>query len=53
MQPLAERLRPTTLETYIGQQHLVGEKAILRKAIDNQNRNKTRCLVLLKKALLR
>jgi putative ATPase len=35
MQPLAERLRPQTLEDYIGQQHLVGEKAVLRKAIDN------------------
>jgi putative ATPase len=35
MQPLAERLRPHTLEDYIGQQHLVGEKAVLRKAIDN------------------
>jgi putative ATPase len=35
MQPLAERLRPQNLEDYIGQQHLVGEKAVLRKAIDN------------------
>jgi putative ATPase len=35
MQPLAERLRPQTLDNYIGQQHLVGEKAVLRKAIDN------------------
>ena len=34
MQPLAERLRPQTLEDYIGQQHLVGEKAVLRKAIE-------------------
>ncbi len=31
--PLAERLRPTTLEDLIGQEHLVGEGAILRKAI--------------------
>lgn len=31
--PLAERLRPTTLENLIGQEHLVGEGAILRKAI--------------------
>ena len=31
MQPLAERLRPTSLDNYIGQQHLVGEDAVLRK----------------------
>lgn len=34
-QPLAERLRPKTLADYIGQQHLVGEKAILRRMIDS------------------
>ncbi len=34
MVPLAERMRPNNLENYIGQQHLVGEKAILRKAIE-------------------
>ena len=33
-QPLAERLRPQSLEDYIGQKHLVGEGAILRKMID-------------------
>ena len=33
-QPLAERLRPRTLDDYIGQKHLVGEGAILRKMID-------------------
>lgn len=33
MQPLAERLRPKTLDEYIGQKHLVGEKAILRQMI--------------------
>lgn len=33
MKPLAERLRPTTLENYIGQKHLVGEGAVLRNAI--------------------
>jgi putative ATPase len=31
--PLADRLRPTKLEEMIGQDHLVGEEAILRKAI--------------------
>ncbi|MDX9747391.1 MAG: replication-associated recombination protein A [Paludibacter sp.] len=34
MQPLAERLRPATLNDYIGQKHLVGEKAILRQMIE-------------------
>ena len=33
-QPLAERLRPRSLDDYIGQQHLVGEGAVLRKMID-------------------
>ena len=34
MQPLAERLRPQTLNDYIGQQHLVGEGAVIRRMID-------------------
>ena len=34
MQPLAERLRPTTLDGYIGQQHLVGPGGVLRKMIE-------------------
>ena len=33
-QPLAERMRPRTLDEYIGQRHLVGENAVLRKMID-------------------
>ncbi len=33
-QPLAERLRPRTLDDYIGQHHLVGEGAVLRRMID-------------------
>lgn len=33
-QPLAERLRPRTLDDYIGQRHLVGENAVLRKMIE-------------------
>jgi len=32
-QPLAERLRPKTLENYIGQKHLVGENGVLRKVL--------------------
>lgn len=35
MKPLAERLRPTTLDEYIGQRHLVGQGAILRTMIDS------------------
>ena len=34
MLPLAERLRPKTLNEYIGQKHLVGEGAILRQMIE-------------------
>ena len=33
--PLAERLRPTSLDNYIGQKHLVGKGAILRNMIDH------------------
>lgn len=35
--PLAERLRPTNLDEYVGQQHLVGENGILRRMIDTGN----------------
>ncbi len=31
--PLAERMRPKTLESYLGQETLIGDKALLRKAI--------------------
>jgi len=34
-QPLAERLRPKTLDDYIGQEHLVGKNAVLRKMIES------------------
>ena len=34
MQPLAERMRPTTLDEYIGQEKVVGPNAPLRKAIE-------------------
>lgn len=37
MQPLAERLRPRSLDDYIGQSHLVGQDAILRQMIENGN----------------
>ena len=37
MQPLAERLRPRSLDDYIGQSHLVGQGAILRQMIENGN----------------
>lgn len=35
MKPLAERLRPSTLDEYIGQKHLVGQGAVLRQMIDS------------------
>ena len=37
MVPLAERMRPKTLNEYIGQKHLVGEGAILRQMIESGN----------------
>lgn len=36
-QPLAERLRPKSLDDYIGQDHLVGKGAVLRKMIESGN----------------
>ncbi|MCF6183737.1 MAG: replication-associated recombination protein A [Bacteroidales bacterium] len=36
-QPLAERLRPRTLEGYVGQEHLVGKGSVLRKIIESGN----------------
>lgn len=36
-EPLAERMRPTSLDDYIGQKHLVGEGAILRRMIESGN----------------
>ena len=35
--PLAERLRPQNLDDYLGQEHLIGKEAILRKAIESGN----------------
>ena len=37
LQPLAERLRPKSLDDYIGQRHLVGEHAVLRRMIESGN----------------
>lgn len=34
-EPLAERMRPRTLDEYVGQQHLVGKDAVLRKMIES------------------
>jgi putative ATPase len=36
-QPLAERLRPKTLNDYTGQEHLVGKNSVLRKMIESGN----------------
>ena len=35
--PLAERMRPTTLNEFEGQQHLTGEGSVLKKTIENGN----------------
>ncbi len=35
--PLAERLRPTNFDNYIGQEHLIGKKSVLRKVIESGN----------------
>ena len=37
MQPLAERMRPKTLDDFVGQPHLTGDKGVLRKMIANKN----------------
>lgn len=34
MEPLAERMRPRTLNDYVGQEHLVGENGLMRKMIE-------------------
>ena len=34
MEPLAERMRPRTLDDYVGQEHLVGENGLMRKMIE-------------------
>ena len=36
MQPLAERMRPKTIDEYIGQRHLLGPTSVLRQAIEAQ-----------------
>lgn len=36
-QPLASRLRPRTLDEFVGQSHLIGEGRVLRKLIENDN----------------
>jgi putative ATPase len=36
-QPLAERLRPKSLDEFIGQEHLVGQGAVLRRMIESGN----------------
>ena len=34
--PLAERMRPKSIEDYVGQKHIIGEGAVLRNAIEQQ-----------------
>ena len=35
--PLAERMRPRTLEEFVGQEHLTGEGKILKRSIQNDS----------------
>ncbi len=37
MEPLAERMRPRSLDEYVGQQHLVGEGCVLRRMVESGN----------------
>ena len=37
MEPLAERMRPKSLDDYIGQKHLVGTNSVLRRAVETGN----------------
>ena len=39
MQPLAERMRPLTLDNYVGQRHLVGPGAVLRRMVESGHIN--------------
>ena len=39
-QPLADLLRPTTLDEVFGQEHILGEGAVLRRLIDSGNMEK-------------
>lgn len=36
MQPLAERMRPQTLDDFMGQKHLVGEGAVIRRMLEQK-----------------
>ena len=36
-EPLASRMRPTTLDEFVGQEHLIGEGKLLRKIIESDN----------------
>jgi putative ATPase len=38
MEPLAHHIRPTSLDTYVGQQHLVGPQGPLREAVERKHR---------------
>ena len=40
MAPLAARMRPSTFEEFVGQEHLVGEGRVLRKAIEADSRRR-------------
>ena len=37
MRPLADKIRPTSLDEVVGQQHLIGKNGILRRIIESNN----------------
>ena len=39
--PLATRMRPTSLHTFVGQEHIIGEGRVLRKAIEASGNGKS------------
>ena len=45
LQPLAERLRPQSLNEYVGQTHLVGPNGIIRRMIENYAELSSRTIV--------
>ena len=37
MEPLAQRMRPKSLDEIVGQKHLVGDKGVIRRMVNNKN----------------
>ena len=39
MRPLADKIRPTSLDEVVGQQHLIGKNGILRRIIESKEKD--------------